>query len=173
MDNKSGKYSEVTQKNFVQPESESRGLAKFAFCGFVDFFPFAKLIIAHFPDPRVNDWFLMSSPFPTLFMCLFYAYFVKVLGPKLMENRKPFQLKGLILGYNLAQVIFSTWLFYEVKSSIFLSSIYFNSGFVSELRGRLDDPLQLQVPTSGLFQKSSSIEGNLFCYLLHHHQSIT
>lgn len=67
-------------------------------------------------DPRINDWFLMSSPFPTLAICLFYAYFVKVLGPKLMENRKPFDLRRVMLWYNLFQVIFSTWLFNEVDA---------------------------------------------------------
>lgn len=64
-------------------------------------------------DPRVNDWPLMSSPLPTLAICLSYAYTVKVIGPKFMENRKPFNLKYPIMIYNLAQVIFSTWLFYE------------------------------------------------------------
>ncbi|KAJ8920046.1 hypothetical protein NQ315_011696 [Exocentrus adspersus] len=64
-------------------------------------------------DPRVNDWFLMSSPFPTMAICLTYVYIVKVLGPKLMENRKPFELKNVLIVYNLFQVVFSTWLFYE------------------------------------------------------------
>ncbi|KAK9303420.1 hypothetical protein QLX08_004903 [Tetragonisca angustula] len=68
-------------------------------------------------DPRVNNWAMMSSPFPTLFICLFYAYFVKVLGPKLMENRKPFELKKILLYYNLLQVALSTWLFYESLAS--------------------------------------------------------
>ena len=64
-------------------------------------------------DPRVNDWAMMSSPIPTLAICLFYVYFVKVLGPKLMENRKPFNLRRVMIFYNLFQVIFSTWLFHE------------------------------------------------------------
>ncbi|XP_012288595.1 elongation of very long chain fatty acids protein AAEL008004 [Orussus abietinus] len=68
-------------------------------------------------DPRVNDWFMMSSPFPTLAICLFYAYFVKVLGPTLMENRKPFDLRRVMIFYNLFQVVFSTWLFYESLAS--------------------------------------------------------
>nr|KAF7433888.1 hypothetical protein H0235_002079 [Vespula pensylvanica] len=68
-------------------------------------------------DPRVNDWAMMSGPFPTLFICLFYAYFVKVLGPRLMENRKPFDLRNVMILYNLFQVIFSSWLFYECLAS--------------------------------------------------------
>ncbi|CAL7952347.1 unnamed protein product [Xylocopa violacea] len=64
-------------------------------------------------DQRVNDWPMMSGPLPTLSICLFYVYFVKVLGPKLMENRKPFDLRRIMIFYNLFQVIFSVWLFYE------------------------------------------------------------
>lgn len=64
-------------------------------------------------DPRVKDWPLMESPLPTLCICLAYAYFVKVLGPKLMENRKPFNLTRILIVYNLAQVLFSVWLFRE------------------------------------------------------------
>ncbi|XP_066599089.1 very long chain fatty acid elongase AAEL008004-like isoform X2 [Prorops nasuta] len=64
-------------------------------------------------DTRTTNWLLMKSPFPTLFICLGYVYIVKVLGPKLMENRKPFQLQNVLIAYNLFQVIFSAWLFYE------------------------------------------------------------
>ena len=65
-------------------------------------------------DQRTTDWFMMSSPFPTLFICLAYVYVVKVLGPKMMENRKPFQLKNALVVYNMLQMLFSAWLFYEV-----------------------------------------------------------
>ncbi|XP_035723144.1 elongation of very long chain fatty acids protein AAEL008004-like isoform X3 [Vespa mandarinia] len=64
-------------------------------------------------DARTTNWLLMRSPFPTLFICLTYVYIVKVLGPKLMENRKPFQLTNVLIIYNLFQVIFSAWLFHE------------------------------------------------------------
>lgn len=64
-------------------------------------------------DQRVVDWPLMSSPLPTIIICFTFAYLVKFLGPKLMENRKPFQLRGVIIVYNLLQVMFSTWLVYE------------------------------------------------------------
>ncbi|XP_029048654.1 elongation of very long chain fatty acids protein AAEL008004-like isoform X2 [Osmia bicornis bicornis] len=64
-------------------------------------------------DQRTTNWFLMSSPFPTLFICLSYVYVVKVIGPKWMENRKPFQLKNALIAYNLFQMLFSAWLFYE------------------------------------------------------------
>ncbi|XP_047527091.1 elongation of very long chain fatty acids protein AAEL008004-like isoform X3 [Vanessa atalanta] len=65
-------------------------------------------------DPRTNPWFLMSSPFPTLLICLSYIYLVKVLGPRFMENRKPYELKNVLIVYNFSQVLFSAWLFYEM-----------------------------------------------------------
>ncbi|XP_075236420.1 very long chain fatty acid elongase AAEL008004-like isoform X3 [Lycorma delicatula] len=86
-------------------------------------------------DPRTANWFLMSSPLPTLAICLSYVYFVKVLGPKLMENRKPFLLKNVLIAYNLFQVVFSSWLFYEMvnvcwwyyfsKFTEFMDTIFF------------------------------------------------
>jgi len=71
-----------------------------------------------FADPRVNDWLLMSGPFPTLAICLSYAYFVKVLGPRIMENRKPMKLRAVLIVYNFVQVVFSAWLFYEVMERL-------------------------------------------------------
>lgn len=58
---------------------------------------------------------MLSSPFPTLFICLFYGYFAKTLGPRLMENRKPFQLRKVLIVYNAIQTMFSAWIFYEVS----------------------------------------------------------
>lgn len=58
----------------------------------------------------------MSSPLPTILICCTYVYTMKVLGPKLMENRKPFQLQKVLILYNFLQVGISTWLFYEVSA---------------------------------------------------------
>lgn len=64
-------------------------------------------------DPRVNDWPMMSGPLPTILICATYALIVTKIGPKLMENRKPFELKKTLIIYNALQVIFSAWLFSE------------------------------------------------------------
>ena len=62
-------------------------------------------------DPRVKDWLLMSSPLPTLILCLSYLLVVKVLGPLYMKGRKPYDLKYPMLAYNLFQVLFNGWIF--------------------------------------------------------------
>lgn len=82
---------------------------------YVFFFHF-RLLSKHmfyFSDPRVKNWFLMSSPIPTLVMCTLYVLTVKKVGPWLMRDRKPFELRKILIVYNFFQVLFSTWIFYE------------------------------------------------------------
>lgn len=40
-----------------------------------------------------------------------------MVGPRLMEDRKPFELRRVLIVYNFLQVIFSAWLFYEASST--------------------------------------------------------
>ncbi|KAJ8260843.1 hypothetical protein COCON_G00165660 [Conger conger] len=68
-------------------------------------------------DPRTGDWFLMSSPLPQTFIIAAYIYFVTSLGPKLMENRKPFHLKEVMIVYNFSIVAFSIYMCYEFLMS--------------------------------------------------------
>lgn len=64
-------------------------------------------------DPRTADWPLMSSPLPQILLIGAYIYFVTSLGPKLMENRKPFDLKQIMIVYNFGIVAFSIYMCYE------------------------------------------------------------
>ncbi|CAD7087456.1 unnamed protein product [Hermetia illucens] len=61
-------------------------------------------------DTRLENSLLMGSPLKPLSIVLFYLYFVKSLGPRLMENRKPFELKNVLIVYNLFQVIVNCYL---------------------------------------------------------------
>ncbi|CAB3228015.1 unnamed protein product [Arctia plantaginis] len=64
-------------------------------------------------DPRVQGWFLFDTPLPTLAMVLVYLAFVMIAGPLWMANRKPFQIKNTLVVYNFAQVLLSSYMFYE------------------------------------------------------------
>ncbi|XP_071486805.1 very long chain fatty acid elongase 4-like [Diadema antillarum] len=68
-----------------------------------------------FSDPRVQDWPLMQSPLPTLVIVALYLVMVKV-GPKLMENQKPFEMKNTMVLYNLCCVLLSAHI---VKEGIY------------------------------------------------------
>lgn len=58
-------------------------------------------------SPMVDDWFLMKTPLPALGILAAYLYFVLRAGPRMMENRKPMDLKKAMILYNLSQVVLS------------------------------------------------------------------
>lgn len=64
-------------------------------------------------DPRVKDNLLMSSPAPITLIVLNYVLFVKVWGPAFMADRKPFQLRSLLLAYNLFLVFYNAIMWYH------------------------------------------------------------
>lgn len=66
-------------------------------------------------DPRVKHWFLMRSPEPGLIIIAVYLLFVKKIGPKWMENREPYDMKNVIIVYNIIQVIACSYIFYYVS----------------------------------------------------------
>ena len=68
-------------------------------------------------DRRVDDWFMMSSIWPTVTLCVFYLYFSIALGPWLMKNREPFQIYPLIQLYNVFVTLLSAYMVYEIGMS--------------------------------------------------------
>ncbi|KAI5755520.1 hypothetical protein M8J77_017669 [Diaphorina citri] len=64
--------------------------------------------------PLINSWFLMSSIWPISSIVAFYLYFVLKLGPQWMENRKPIDLKYVLILYNAIQVVYSIGLCWAV-----------------------------------------------------------
>ncbi|KAF5281628.1 hypothetical protein FQR65_LT02948 [Abscondita terminalis] len=55
-------------------------------------------------DPRVQNYFLIGSPFPLLGLLFFYVYFVFKLGPNLMKNREPFKIDKILVIFNISQI---------------------------------------------------------------------
>ncbi|XP_042562495.1 elongation of very long chain fatty acids protein 7-like [Clupea harengus] len=68
-------------------------------------------------DPRVDGWFLMDSPLPQAVFLISYIYFVTSLGPRLMENRKAFTLRPILIVYNFSSVALSLYMCYEFVMS--------------------------------------------------------
>ncbi|XP_012939687.1 elongation of very long chain fatty acids protein 7-like [Aplysia californica] len=63
-------------------------------------------------DPRVDGWFLMSSPMPSFIICMAYFIFV-LMSPTFMKNRKPVKMKPVLIFYNFSMVALSGYMFYE------------------------------------------------------------
>lgn len=72
-------------------------------------------------DQRVDNWPMMNSAWPTVSLCIGYIYISVVLGPALMKDRQPFDLKRIIMAYNLFQVVFSAYVFYEGSAAGWLT----------------------------------------------------
>lgn len=68
----------------------------------------------HHGDPRVQSWFLMKSPVPVVVMSLGYVIFSKYIGPRIMKNRKAFDLKKAMVVYNMLHVAYNAWLLVEI-----------------------------------------------------------
>ncbi|KAJ3604257.1 hypothetical protein NHX12_028998 [Muraenolepis orangiensis] len=64
-------------------------------------------------DARTGNWLLMSSPVPQTIIIAAYIFFVTSWGPRLMENRKAFDLKGVLIFYNFGVVALSLYMCYE------------------------------------------------------------
>lgn len=65
----------------------------------------------HFSDKRSKEYFLIQNPFHVAFISFAYIYFVQKLGPHLMKNREPFQLKTVMIIYNIVQIVANFSLF--------------------------------------------------------------
>jgi hypothetical protein len=62
-------------------------------------------------DKRVDDWAFMWSPWPTLACCMLYYYVMRIWGPRFMKNREPYDIKNIMIVYNLCQTLLSFWIF--------------------------------------------------------------
>lgn len=61
-------------------------------------------------DPRVADFPLMGNPLAIATIVASYVYFVKILGPSYMSERKPFRIKNIIIVYNIFMVLANAWM---------------------------------------------------------------
>lgn len=58
---------------------------------------------------------LVNSPWTVTFILVGYLVFVLKLGKSFMEHRNPYNLKNVMLVYNVGQVIFNFALFVYVR----------------------------------------------------------
>lgn len=66
-------------------------------------------------DPRSDRYFLVKSPIPSLIIVGAYLYFVCNAGPKWMKSRPQFNLKPILIAYNLFQILANASLLVYVR----------------------------------------------------------
>ncbi|XP_030034984.1 elongation of very long chain fatty acids protein AAEL008004 [Manduca sexta] len=75
-------------------------------------------------DPRTNTFPLVSSPIPIIVIMYVYHRFVKSWGPAFMANRQPYDLKKLIIVYNLVQIYLSLYITLECVNKLYITGYY-------------------------------------------------
>lgn len=69
-----------------------------------------KDIMENKGHPITKDWFLVSGPGPVIMIIVSYLYFSLSAGPRYMKDKKPYELRTLMIVYNFIQVLFSIYL---------------------------------------------------------------
>ncbi|OQR69597.1 elongation of very long chain fatty acids protein-like [Tropilaelaps mercedesae] len=75
-------------------------------------------------DPRTRDWFLISNPAYVLTLESAYLYFIYSYGPRMMANRKPYNLKTIISIYNAFMVLANSFFAYKFLRHSYLGGEY-------------------------------------------------
>ncbi|XP_077580391.1 elongation of very long chain fatty acids protein 1a [Stigmatopora nigra] len=68
-------------------------------------------------DPRIKDYPMVHCPAWMTTLLVGYVIFAVYLGPRLMANRKPFQLNTAMVVYNFGMVAFNAFIVYEFMMS--------------------------------------------------------
>ena len=122
-------------------------------------------------DRRSDGLPLLSSPLPTLFICLTYVFIVKVAGPWWMKNREPYNIRTFLIYYNGFQVALSTYIFVQVRKKTRLKlflKVTFGLFSLKARSLRMDIWwLQLTMPARGLLRQSyrQNDAASLLCVL--------
>lgn len=95
-------------------------------------------------DPRTKDWFLCNTITPIATILVTYLYFCKYAGPQYMKDRKPYDLKYVLIVYNLFQVLFSIYLVYEGG----MAGWFTTYKWTCEPIDKADSPLALRIATA-------------------------
>ncbi|XP_011555818.3 elongation of very long chain fatty acids protein [Plutella xylostella] len=86
-----------------------------------DYYQYINVDLA---DPRTRNFFLCSSPVPMIAIVYCYHRFVRKWGPAFMKNREPFELKKLIVVYNIVQIFLSGLLAFECLTLLYVPGTY-------------------------------------------------
>mmetsp|Transcript_20827 Transcript_20827/g.35513 ORF Transcript_20827/g.35513 Transcript_20827/m.35513 type:complete len:275 (+) Transcript_20827:21-845(+) len=75
-------------------------------------------------DLRPTNWFLMSTPYPTIYISLGYIVLIWTLLT-VMKNRKPFELKGVVMAHNIFLIGLSLYMGLEIARNVYNSRYKF------------------------------------------------
>ncbi|KAH8260939.1 hypothetical protein KR044_000896, partial [Drosophila immigrans] len=83
-----------------------------------------RTLLNPIPDPTLHRYPLLDSHWPITTILVTYLLFTLKLGRKFMEHRAPYNLKNIMIVYNIIQVIYNTILFIYGIYYVFISPRY-------------------------------------------------
>uniref|UniRef100_T1IMY2 Elongation of very long chain fatty acids protein n=1 Tax=Strigamia maritima TaxID=126957 RepID=T1IMY2_STRMM len=89
--------------------------------GFLETLSFVYYYFNQKGDQRVQDWPLMRTPWPSCVITCVYFILVHW-GRKLMKNRPAYNLKSILIPYNIAMMSQSAYIFKEILMSAYHSN---------------------------------------------------
>ncbi|KAL8614268.1 hypothetical protein ACOMHN_007606 [Nucella lapillus] len=103
---------------------------------FLEFYDWAHSV----SDKRVGGWLFMQGYTPTLVLSALYLVAVYV-GPRLMKNREPFQLKWALVVYNLGLVVLN----FHICSELLYNSLKLGYSYRCQLVSYTYDPHEMRI----------------------------
>lgn len=83
----------------------------------------------HFIDKEVDSWLFMSTPWPIFSILVIYLVFVLKIGPKIMENRRPLNIKYIMMVYNFTQTIYNFYIISKVCLKLINNKYFIEKAF--------------------------------------------
>ncbi|XP_068901036.1 very long chain fatty acid elongase AAEL008004-like [Tenebrio molitor] len=74
-------------------------------------------------DPRM-DLFLLRAPVQLITTIALYLAIIYKIGPNFMKDRKPFNLRNILIAYNIAQIIFNLVVFVIIAAYVQGKSVF-------------------------------------------------
>lgn len=83
-------------------------------------------------DPRVNDWFIIrGGGLRILFIMSMYVIFTRIILFYYMKERKEFELRHIMMAYNIFMVCWNGYLLYHIIISLDYGRIFLNFQYPS------------------------------------------
>uniref|UniRef100_T1ILK2 Elongation of very long chain fatty acids protein n=1 Tax=Strigamia maritima TaxID=126957 RepID=T1ILK2_STRMM len=92
-------------------------------------------------DKRMDSLPLMGSPLPTLYLMAGYTFVCLVVGPKLMQNRKPFEIRKAIVLFNVIMVFINLYMHWQMWTLAWA----FDYSWLCQPLDRSSDPRSLKI----------------------------
>ncbi|XP_052869827.1 elongation of very long chain fatty acids protein 4-like [Anopheles cruzii] len=91
-------------------------------------------------DPRTKGWPMVDSVVPTLTCVCIYLFLVWI-GPRIMRDRKPFDLTSFLIPYNLAMALLNLYICLQ----LFVGSTMRRYSYICEPCRQSFDPAELRI----------------------------